>query len=547
MPQIGGKPKKTSSDSKRHFTVVMGGKEHGLYVSSTPSSAAKKAVTKLCAANKSKKVEFSIREITQGSKKKTYGPYKGHIEKLKEPIELKGRVIKYKPVAKLGAKKGVQTGGLELKFESNNGIYQAIHQKLADDPNFLTEQEKDNLGFNQIENKYFKKAKTYLWTLYPYGFRHFREKSDYDEEPQYYYGILKISPSSFFLFKKQSIYIAFRINISKRKLEKPIIHGQNWSGKNIKIYSETIIDELILLAKGVGREQFLQDLLRKKNLLVHNIVIENKNIAELIKLILETNYFTPNNEEFEDLQIYFKENMSQLKNKLEPQKPVMNSKNLTHVKNLQPTLLRNIVNKFRHHSDDDYLNWALKFLLKSSIVLFATFLRNFKKYNKIISVGSGNGYFEYLLEKIFGIKIICIDPNPNLFLKKQDGPFKVPEYPTVDDFLVENISEDCLLILNWPNPDTIPNNNKSKDNYDVEAIKKLKPIGIFIIYEETGIAGSESFHNIRPHPDPYNKDKDTNLLKLESEDKTKLIYKCKREEFDFTSYYFVIDSYKKIN
>ena len=81
MQQFGGK------DSKRHFTVVMGGKSHGLYVSSTPSSAAKKAVTKLCAANKSKKVEFSIREITQGSKKKTYGPYSGHIEKLKEPIE----------------------------------------------------------------------------------------------------------------------------------------------------------------------------------------------------------------------------------------------------------------------------------------------------------------------------------------------------------------------------------------------------------------------------------------------------------------------------
>jgi hypothetical protein len=116
MPQLGGKPKKSSketskktskksSDSKRHFTVVMGGKEHGLYVSSTPSSAARKAVTKLLASNKSKKVEFCIREITQGSKKKTYGPYIGYIEKLKEPIELKGRVIKYKPVAKLSGKK----------------------------------------------------------------------------------------------------------------------------------------------------------------------------------------------------------------------------------------------------------------------------------------------------------------------------------------------------------------------------------------------------------------------------------------------------------
>ena len=106
MPQFGGK------DSKRHFTVVMGNKEHGLYVSSTPSSAAKKVVTKLCASNKSKKVQFEIREITQGSKKKTYGPYSGYIEKLKEPIELKGRVIKYKPVAKLSGKSGVKKGGM---------------------------------------------------------------------------------------------------------------------------------------------------------------------------------------------------------------------------------------------------------------------------------------------------------------------------------------------------------------------------------------------------------------------------------------------------
>jgi hypothetical protein len=107
MLQFKGKlNESSSSDSKRHFTVVMEGKEHGLYVSSTPSSAAKKAITKLCASNKGKKVEFHIREITQGSKKKTYGPYVGYIEKLKDPIELKGRMIRYKPVAKLIRKSG---------------------------------------------------------------------------------------------------------------------------------------------------------------------------------------------------------------------------------------------------------------------------------------------------------------------------------------------------------------------------------------------------------------------------------------------------------
>ena len=129
MPQTGGKSaKKTSSSTKRHFTVVMGNKEHGLYVSSSPSSAARKAVSKLCATDKKKKVQFSIREITQGSKKKTYGPYLGEIEKLAKPIELKGRVIKYKPVAKLlkkTAKKSVvKKGGMRkmrgggIKIES---------------------------------------------------------------------------------------------------------------------------------------------------------------------------------------------------------------------------------------------------------------------------------------------------------------------------------------------------------------------------------------------------------------------------------------------
>ena len=137
MLQFGGKPvKKTSSDSKRHFTVVMGGKEHGLYVSSTPSSAAKKAVTKLCTANKSKKVEFHIRETTQGSKKKIYGPYTGYIEKLKYPIELKGRVIRYKPVAKLSGKTGAKKGGMRGGgYDSTLSVNYNMNEILSPVPN----------------------------------------------------------------------------------------------------------------------------------------------------------------------------------------------------------------------------------------------------------------------------------------------------------------------------------------------------------------------------------------------------------------------------
>jgi hypothetical protein len=101
------------SSSKRHFTAVIGKKEQGIYVSSSPSSAARKAVSKLCADDKNRKVEFYMRETTQSSERKVYGMYVGYMEKLKKPIELKGRVIKYKPVAKLIKNKKMK-GGLKI-------------------------------------------------------------------------------------------------------------------------------------------------------------------------------------------------------------------------------------------------------------------------------------------------------------------------------------------------------------------------------------------------------------------------------------------------
>jgi len=88
---------------KRHFTVVEGNKEHGLFVGRSPSSVAKKVVSKL---SKGKKVTFYLREITQGSKKKVYGPYEGYKKKLKEPRKVGERVYKYESVVKKIEKKG---------------------------------------------------------------------------------------------------------------------------------------------------------------------------------------------------------------------------------------------------------------------------------------------------------------------------------------------------------------------------------------------------------------------------------------------------------
>jgi hypothetical protein len=109
------------SSSKRHFTAVVNSKEHGLYISASPSSAARKIVSKLCSANKSKKVEFCVREITNGSKKKTYGPYLGEMKKLVKPIELKGRVIRYAPVAHLKKKKTATKTGKKIGKKMRGG------------------------------------------------------------------------------------------------------------------------------------------------------------------------------------------------------------------------------------------------------------------------------------------------------------------------------------------------------------------------------------------------------------------------------------------
>jgi len=132
---------------KRHFTAVVGSKEHGLYISSSPSSAARKIVSKLCASSKRKKVEFCVREITQKSEKKTYGPYLGEMKKLAKPIELKGRVIRYAPVAHLkknktatntGKKIGKKIKGGNIGFNINDlpsDIIGVINSNIDQNPN----------------------------------------------------------------------------------------------------------------------------------------------------------------------------------------------------------------------------------------------------------------------------------------------------------------------------------------------------------------------------------------------------------------------------
>ena len=90
---------------KRNFKIVeINGKamEMGLYKSSSPSGAARKAFTQLCSKMSKSKDRcdfvFSIKETTNGSAKKVYGPYVGEKVKLKKPIELEGRTITHKAI-----------------------------------------------------------------------------------------------------------------------------------------------------------------------------------------------------------------------------------------------------------------------------------------------------------------------------------------------------------------------------------------------------------------------------------------------------------------
>ena len=144
-------------NSKRHFTAVVNSKEHGLYISSSPSSAARKIVSKLCNVNKNKKVEFHVREITQGSKKKTYGPYLGEMKKLAKPIELKGRIIRYAPEVHLKKKKTAIKTGKKISKKMRGGDIDT--NGILKDNDFLIKYKYEMNG--NLMNNYKKRSDGY--------------------------------------------------------------------------------------------------------------------------------------------------------------------------------------------------------------------------------------------------------------------------------------------------------------------------------------------------------------------------------------------------
>jgi hypothetical protein len=397
-----------SNISKRHFTIVIQNKERGLYISSTPSSAAKKAVSKLCASNKSKKVEFYIREITRDSKKKTYGPYIGYLEKLKIPIKLKEYIIKYNPVAKLKKKSTVKKvemkGGTKEIFKNYIGKYTSMWAKIV------------------IETK---------------------EKKD--------------------LFKKFDV---IRLVFDEEKFKKE---------RNSKLETEDFKSFLYNLSKStpeLTRNSNIFDFRFRNDItydILQNFLEEQR--PKIIKI-------------FEDLEI-------QYDIKIYIDVPYVDDRNPES----EPTYERIEYLEYKPNKMLKYLNIALKSIgIDKCLNLFSRFLESFPITLPIISVGSGNAYFEFLISHMHKREITCVDPTPRSFrinarTNSHHTVFIEPKFSTVDQLISSNNHnqyKNCLLILNWPNPQ----NKNGQIMYDFDAIIKLKPNGFFIIFDSNGLSGS---------------------------------------------------------
>ena len=101
----------------------------GRYTSKTsPRSAAKKAFTQLSKQYKTNKLTICIKETTQGSSKKEYGPYVCEKVKLEKPLKIMFNdtlvTIKYKTKIHLVTKKSKQKGGMP-----KTGLYGYLRTK----------------------------------------------------------------------------------------------------------------------------------------------------------------------------------------------------------------------------------------------------------------------------------------------------------------------------------------------------------------------------------------------------------------------------------
>ncbi len=73
----------------------------------------------------------------------------------------------------------------------------------------------------------------------------------------------------------------------------------------------------------------------------------------------------------------------------------------------------------------------------------------------IISIGSGNGVIEKIIDDKFGCNIICIEPHFNKFISAPDKFTKNPTFTTIDEYLDKKSDKKLILFINWAYVSTI--------------------------------------------------------------------------------------------
>lgn len=115
-----------------------------------------------------------------------------------------------------------------------------------------------------------------------------------------------------------------------------------------------------------------------------------------------------------------------------------------------------------------------------------------------ISVGSGMGSIERFLQTaIWPIPIIVpVDPSPDSFTYVRGGRklsvLTPPMFNVIDELIQLNsrLIGHVNVMLIWPSPTT---SSIEENPYDMEAVEKLKPRGIFALFATDGSSGSEIF------------------------------------------------------
>lgn len=154
---------------------------------------------------------------------------------------------------------------------------------------------------------------------------------------------------------------------------------------------------------------------------------------------------------------------------------------------------------------------------------------------KIISVGSGYADTEFAFMERNKKEIICVDPYP-LSHGSFGDVLVTPKYSYVDE-LIKNepdVIGNCHLLLIWPCP--------NDSTYDVEAIEKLKPLSIIIIYDPSGSGGGSEFLKYEWRGNWRDKEQ-----KYYSVHENTVRYMTKNDSFYYTLSYFVYKDYLEKN